>query len=82
MYLPHGREETPDQTGTTEMPGENELLLAEKPGAWGRGVDKGSHGKGPKNGTGSLRHEVLSQGGHGSTCSWPPKEDLTEGEFW
>lgn len=48
MYLPHGREETPDQTGTTEMPGKNELLLAEKLGAWGEGVDKGSHGKGPK----------------------------------
>lgn len=48
MYLPHSREETPDQMGTAgRMPGENELLLAEKLGAWEGGVDRGSHGKDP-----------------------------------
>lgn len=40
MYLPHSREETPDQTGTAEMPRENELLLAEKLGAREGGVNK------------------------------------------
>lgn len=74
MYLPHGREETPDQMGTAGRM----LLLAEKLGTWEGGVDKGSHGKETKNGIGRLWHEVLSQGGHRSTCSWAPKEDMTE----
>lgn len=38
MYLPHSGEETLDQVGTSEMPGENEPLPAGEPGAWQEGL--------------------------------------------
>lgn len=71
MYLPHSREETPDQTGTAEMPRENQLLLAEKLGAWEGGVDKRIPWEGTK--------KMALEGYGMKSCPWEVTEVLALG---